>query len=121
MVEMSGALLGIVLAGLAIIVAFMNKKYVDLIERFLGGFNNEFFAIKTVTLLTVLCLALGLGLILIGEPPAIVLRLVLFGALWSYSYLLWQVYELVKWLLSHAKLRAMQIKMEEKEGEEKQD
>ena len=113
MVEMSGALLGIVLAGLAIFIAFLDKKYIAVIDN-LYGLSNELLPIKTVVILTILSLVFGLGLIIIGEPPNLVLRIVFGMAVWNYLYLLWQIYELVRWLLEHAKARAMQLQTEDK-------
>lgn len=114
MVGVSAALLGIVLAGLAIFIAFMDKKYMALIDE-VFDIGNELFPVKVTTLTAILCLAFSLGLILVGKPPSLVFRLILIGALWSYSYLLWQIYELVKWLVEHAKARAMQIRKEERD------
>ena len=111
MVEMSGALLGIVLAGLAIFIVFLDKNYIALIEKFYK-IGDELFPIKMVVILNITCLAFGLGLIILGEPPNVILRIVFGAALWNFSYLLWQIYELVKWLLGHAKARAMQIRKE---------
>ena len=115
MVGVSAALLGIVLAGLAIFLAFMDKKYLALIDQ-VFGIGNELFPVKVTAITAILCLSFSLGLILIGSPPSLVFRLILVGALWSYSYLLWQIYELVKWLVEHAKARAMQIRKEEKDA-----
>jgi len=108
MVEVSAALLGIVLAGLAIFLAFMDKKYLSLIEQIFG-------------IAAILCLSFGLGLILVGNPPSLIFRLILVGAIWSSSYLLWQIYEVVKWLVEHAKARAMQIRKEEKDTRNNKD
>jgi hypothetical protein len=116
MVEMSGALLGIVLAGLAIFIVFLDKKYIALIEKFYK-IGDEFFPIKTVVILSIFCLAFGLGLIILGKPPDVILRIVFGVALWNFSYLLWQIYELVKWLLGHAKARAMQIRKEDEDAQ----
>lgn len=118
MVGVSAALLGIVLVGLAIFLAFMDKKYLALIDQ-IFGIGNELFPVKVTTITAILCLSFSLGLILIGHPPSLVFRLILVGALWSYSYLLWQIYELVKWLVEHAKARAMQIRNEEKDAQKK--
>ena len=116
MVEMSGALLGVVLAGLAIFIVFLDKKYIRVIDRLIR-FENEFFVIKTVTFLTITCLIFGIGLIVLGEIPNWALRIIIGGALWAYLYLLVQIWELVKWLIEHAKARAMQAQQEE--GEKK--
>ncbi len=118
MVEMSGALLGIVLAGLAIFIVFLDRKYIGLIEQVIG-FSNELFPIKTVAFLTILCLVFGLGLIILGEPSNLILRIAIGIALWIYLYLLVQIWELIKWLVEHAKARAMQIQMEEKNNDKK--
>ncbi|MFZ7134505.1 MAG: hypothetical protein ACOWWR_19340 [Eubacteriales bacterium] len=112
MVGMSGALLGVVIAGLAIFVVLLDPKYIKLIERVIG-FDNELLPIKTVALLTILCLSFGLGLIVIGEPPICILRTIVGIALWVYFYLLTQIWELIKWLVEHAKARTMQIQKEE--------
>jgi hypothetical protein len=120
MVEVSAALLGIVLAGLAIFLAFMDKKYLSLIEQ-IFGIGNELFPIKVTAITAILCLAFGLGLILVGDPPSLIFRLILVGAIWSSSYLLWQIYEVVKWLVEHAKARAMQIRKEEKDTKNNKD
>ena len=69
------------------------------------------------TLLSIISLLFSLGLILLGESLTLIYRLISFGALWSYLYLLWQIWELVKWLVSHAKLRATQIRIEQKQGD----
>ena len=114
-VEMSGALIGIVLAGLAIFLVFLDKKYIELVEQVVG-YSNEFVPIKTVALLSILCLAFGLGLIILGEPPSLILRVIIGTALWIYFYLLVQIWELVKWLIEHAKARTMQIQKEAENG-----
>jgi len=114
MVGVSAALLGIVLAGLAIFIAFMDKKYMALVDE-VFGIGNELFPVKVTTITAILCLAFSLGLILLGKPPSLIFRLILIGALWAYSYLLWQIYELVKWLVEHAKARAIQIRKEERD------
>jgi len=120
MVELSAALLGIVLAGLAIFIAFMDKKYMALIDKVLG-ISNELFPVKVTTITAIFCLSFGLGLILVGNPPSLIFRLILVGALWSSAYLLWQIYEVVKWLVEHAKARAMQIRKEEKDTKNNKD
>ncbi len=116
-VEMSAALLGIILAGLAIFIVFLDKKYVALIES-VFGIKSELVPFKLTAIVAILCVGFGMGLILIGEPSIIVFRFVLWGALWSFAYLLWQIFELVKFLIEHAKTRAKQIQMEERENQD---
>ena len=116
-VEMSAALLGIVLAGLAIFIVFLDKKYVALIES-VFGIKSELIPFKLTAIVAILCLGFGMGLIVIGEPSTLIFRLVLWGALWSFAYLLWQIFELVKFLAEHAKARAKQIQMNDKENQD---
>lgn len=111
LVKMSAALLGIILAGLAIFVVFLDKKYVALIEKYFK-IETELWPFKWTAIIAILCLVFGMGLILLGEPPALVFRFILWGALWSFSYLLWEIYELVKFLAAHAKARSKQIQID---------
>jgi hypothetical protein len=115
LVQMSGALLGIILAGLAIFVVFLDKKYVALIER-VFTIESELGPFKLTALIAIFCLLFGMGLILIGEPNNLLLRFIIWGALWSFLYLLWQIYELVKFLIEHAKNRVMQIRQDDGEN-----
>ncbi len=117
LVEMSATLLGIILAGLAIFVVFLDRKYVALIEKYFKV-ETELWPFKWTAIIAILCLVFGIGLILLGEPPALVFQFVLLGALWSFSYLLWQIYELVKFLAEHAKARAKQIQIDNEENQD---
>lgn len=117
LVAMSAALLGIILAGLAIFVVFLDKKYIALIEEYFK-IETELWPFKWTAIMAILCIAFGMGLILLGEPCALFFRFVLCGALWSFSYLLWQIYELVKFLVAHAKARAKQVQIDNKGNQE---
>ena len=116
LVAMSAALLGIILAGLAIFVVFLDKKYVALIERFFKV-ETELWPFKWTAIIAIVCLLFGMGLILLGEPHALFFRFIIWGALWSFIYLLWQIYELVKFLTGYAKTRAKQIQLDNKENQ----
>jgi len=115
LVEMSAALLGIILAGLAIFVVFLDKKFVALIERFFK-LETELWPFKWTAIIAIVCLLFGMGLLLLGEPHALFFRFILCGALWSFTYLLWQIYELVKFLAGYAKTRAKQIQIDNEEN-----
>ena len=117
LVEMSAALLGIILAGLAIFVVFLDKKYVALIEKYFKV-ETELWPFKWTAIIAIVCLLFGMGLLLLGEPHALFFRLILCGALWSFTYLLWQIYELVKFLAEHAKARAKQIQIDNEENQD---
>ena len=96
---------------LAIFIVFLDKKYITLLEKYFS-IDAELWAFKWVAIIAIICLSFGMGLILIGEPSSIIFRLVLFGALWSFSYLLWEIYELVKYLAEHAKARVKQSQID---------
>jgi len=117
LVEMGAVVLGIILAGLAIFVVFLDKKYIELLEKYFS-IETEIWPFKWTAIIAILCLGFGLGLILLGEPSTLVFRFVFCGALWSFTYLLWQIYELVKFLAEHAKLRAKQIQIDNEKNQD---
>jgi len=118
LVAMSATLLGIILAGLAIFVVFLDKKYIALIEKYFK-IETELWPFKWTALIAILCVAFGMVLILLGEPCTLLFRFIIWGALWSFSYLLWQIYELVKFLTEHAKARAKQIQIDNEKTKNK--
>lgn len=118
MVGMSSALLGIVLAGMALFVVFLDKKYVALLAQLLGmDINLEPF--DWTAKIGVLCALLGMGMIILGNPSVLVFRVVFGIALFVFIYLLWQIYELVKYLAEHAKTRIMQMRQEDSNKEKR--
>jgi hypothetical protein len=112
LLQINGVLLGIILAGLAVFVVLLDKKYIKLIER-VYNIESELWPFKWTAIISIVCIIFGMGLIIIGNPYHILFRLILWGGLWSFAYLLWQIYELIKFLAGHAKTRAKQIQMEE--------
>lgn len=116
LVAMSATLLGIIVAGLAIFVVFLDKKYLALIEKYFKV-EAELWPFKFTAIIAILCVVFGMGLILLGEPHVLVFRFVLWGALWSFLYLLWEIYELVKFLAAHVKARSKQIQIDDKENQ----
>lgn len=115
MVGIGATLLGIILAGLAIFVVFLDKKYIEVIEKYFN-IETELWPFKWTAIIAILCLAFGMGLILIGEPPDLLFKFLILGALWSFAYLLWQIYELIKFLATHAKARTKQIQTDNNEN-----
>ena len=118
LVDMGAVVLGIVLAGLAIFVVFLDRKYVELLEKYFS-IETEIWPFKWTAIIAIVCLGFGIGLILIGEPSTLIFRFVFCGALWSFFYLLWEIYELIKFLAEHAKTRAKQIQKEEIDNDKK--
>lgn len=111
LVDMGAVVLGTVLAGLAIFVVFLDKKYIELLEK-IFSIEAEMWPFKWTAIIAIVCVGFGIGLILLGEPSTLVFRFVFCGALWSFLYLLWEIYELVKFLAEHAKTRAKQLQID---------
>lgn len=108
-VQIGTALLGIVIAGLAILVVFLDEEYIKLLEKVPPGFEADLWPFKYIALVAVICAAFGMLLILLGNPPALIFRIVLWLSLWSFAYLLWVFFDLVKFIAGHAKARIKQI------------
>jgi hypothetical protein len=117
LIAMSGALLGIILAGLAIFVVLLDKKYIELIER-VFTIETELWPFKWTAIIAILNVIFGMGLIIIGRPSPLLFRFILWGGLWSFLYLLCQIYELIRFLTGHAKTRAKQIQKEKDENKQ---
>lgn len=108
-VSIGTAILGIVLAGLAILIVFLDEKYIKLLEQLPPGIKADLWVFKFVALISIICAAFGMLLILIGYPPTSLFRTILGLSLWSFSYLLWLLFDLVKFVIGHAKVRVKQI------------
>jgi len=117
LVQVSATLLGITLAGLAIFVVFLDKKYITLIEEYFS-IGTELWPFQWAGIVAILCLILGVALIIVGEPSILLFRFIVFGALWTVGYLLSQIYQLIRFLAEHAKARAKQIHIEDKPEDE---
>lgn len=114
-VQIGAALLGIILAGLAILVVFLDEKYIKLLEQVPPGIDADLWPFKFTALIAIICVAFGMALILIGEPSVLIFRIVFCLSLWSFSYLLWALFDLVKFIAGHAKARVKQIQKKRQE------
>lgn len=103
------ALLGIVLAGLTILIVFLDEEYIKLLEQVPPGIDADLWPFKYTALIAIICAAFGMLLIVIGKPHPLVFRIILLLSLWSFSYLLWLFYDLIKFVIEHAKARIIQI------------
>ncbi len=110
--QIGTALMGVVLAGLAIIVVFLDERYIKILEQVAPGLEADLWPFNYVALLAVICASFGMSLILIGYPPITIYRIIVGLSLWSFAYLLWNFYYLVKFIFGHAKVRMKQIKAE---------
>jgi len=109
-IQIGTALLGIVLAGLAILVIFLDEKYIAILEKVPPGFDADLWPFKYTALIAIFCAVFGMALIIIGYPPTWLLRLTYWLSLWSFSYLLWVLFDLIKFVAGHAKARVTMIR-----------
>jgi len=114
-VQIGTALLGIVIAGLAILVIFLDERYIALLEKVSPGFEADLWPFKYTALIAIICAAFGMLLIFVGSPPPIIFRIIFWLSLWSFSYLLWILFDLVKFIAEHAKARIKQIQKNRKD------
>ena len=110
-VGMGTALLGIVLAGLAILFVFLDEKYIELLQQVSPGTDADLWPFRFTALIAIICVAFGMALILIGEPSVLIFRIVFCLSLWSFSYLLWALWDLISFITGHAKARMKFIQM----------
>ena len=116
-VQTGSVFLGLVIAGLAILVVFLDKDYISLLEKAPPGVDADIWPFKYTAFVAVVCSLLGMVLIIVGYPDVIIFRVLLCFSLWSFTYLLWTMFELVKYVAGHAKTRALQIKLQKKENQ----
>lgn len=108
-VTIGTALLGIVLAGLAILVAFLDEKYIMLLQKVPPGFEADIWPFKITAFVAIMCAVFGMLLIIIGKPPDWLFRTIIFFSLWSFSYLLWGMFDLISFVAGHARNRMEQL------------
>ncbi|MDP3064795.1 MAG: hypothetical protein Q8O40_16585 [Chloroflexota bacterium] len=109
-VQIGTAFLGIVLAGLAILIVFLDEKYIALLEQVGSGFDADLWPFKYTAFIAVVCAAFGYTLMVLGNPTTLVFRLVFAFSLWSFSYLLLTMLDLVRFIAEHAKTRMKHIR-----------
>lgn len=116
-VHIGTAFLGIVLAGLAIMVIFLDKKYIALLEGVPPGFEADLWPFKYTAFIAVACSASGMALIMLGSSVTGVFRSLFGLSIWSFLYLLWNMFELVRFIAWHARARAQQIQTDDERKE----
>ncbi|MEK7353235.1 MAG: hypothetical protein AABZ77_01850, partial [Chloroflexota bacterium] len=116
-VQIGTAFLGIVLAGLALLVVFLDKRYIALLAKVPPGFDADLWPFKYTAFIAVICSGFGMILIIIGDPRTLLFRFTFGFSLWSFSYLLWTMFQLVRFLSEHAKTRVTQIQKEQDLGQ----
>lgn len=116
LIQMGAAFLGIVIAALAILIVFLDKKYIAIFQHFNVPFETQLRPFRHLAIAAIVCLGFGMALLLFGEPPTAAFRFVFGAALWSFGYLLSQLFELVKFLIEHARTRMKQIESDKEEN-----
>lgn len=117
--QVGTALLGVVVAGLAIFAVFLDEEYVALLDAEPPGPDADIAPFIITGFVAALSAALGIALIIVGAiPPAStglwvrlgisgpsLLAAVFLVSLWSFLYLLWHTFDLVVFLMGHARVR----------------
>src|SRR3989442_5802407 len=85
----AAALLGVVLAGLAIIVVFLNEDYVELLSRVEGGVEADFFPFWFTAALAVVAVVLASVTLIVAERLLpLALRLLVGISFWLFLWTL---------------------------------
>lgn len=104
-----GAILGVILAGLAIVVVFLDREYLKVLER-AGGVHADFFPFWFTAALAVVTVVLDVALVLIAEAlPHAALRIAVGVVLWFALWTLFATLNLVAFVGAHGENRALQI------------
>lgn len=110
MASVGTAILGVVLAGLAILVVFLDEGYIDLLQKVGLGITADLWPFKWTALVAAICAVSGVVLALMGSAENILaLRIVLGVAFWSFTYLMWNMWYLVSFVIGHAHTRIKHI------------
>ena len=106
----AAALLGVVLAGLAIIVVFLNEDYVELLSRVEGGVEADFFPFWFTAALAVVAVVLASVTLIVAERLLpLALRLLVGISFWLFLWTLFATLNLVAFVGAHGSNRALQI------------
>lgn len=106
------ALLGVVLAALAVLVVFLHEEYIELLEQLEPGIQGDLFPFQYTAFIASACAASGVALLALGQPSnTLVLRVTFFAAIWVFLYLLIITCQLVQFLTIHARVRVKQIQL----------
>ena len=115
--QVGPALLGVVLAGLAVLVVFLDREYIALLESVPPGVEADLFpfrwtaAVAAATILSSLVVSYSAVL---PESWWLLLRVSFWFGLASFIYMIWITLDLMTFLAGHARVRIAQIKQQEK-------
>lgn len=107
----ASALFGIVLAGLAVIVAFLNESYVKLLASAGEGLEEDFFPFWFTAVLAVCSITLSTAALLLGQQTVqyIPARTAVFTLNWLFLWTVFSALNLVPFTAAHGINRALQI------------
>ena len=113
-VGVASALVGVILAGLAIITAFLDERYVALLAKSHEGVMPEVFHFKLTATAAVASVVFNLGLIMVKDASWLAgyRALALALSVWLFTYALFCTLNLISLVGGHLALRETQVEDE---------
>lgn len=109
----ASVLVGIILAGLAILVVFLNEEYLAILSRTKGGLQADIFPFWFTGALGVLSISFNVLVILFGADLVVgVQRIVLGASTWFFLWTVFAVLNLIAFVAGHVANRSRQIILE---------
>ncbi len=113
----ASALVGIVIAGLAILVAFLSEDYLEVMATAPGGVEADFFPFWFTAAIGVGTIVVNGIAIAVGHSISeISQRALLAGGAWLFLWTLFAMLNLVAFIAAHGSNRALQIMKGRGEG-----
>jgi len=118
-VGVASALVGVILAGLAIITAFLDKRYVAVLARTQEGVMPEVFHFKLTATAAVASVVFNLGLIMVKDASWLAgyRALALAVSVWLFTYALFCTLNLISLVGGHLALRETQVENDLDDGQ----
>lgn len=115
--QLGPAILGVTVAGLAIFTIFLDRDYIELLEKRPPGVEADLYPFRWVAFWAAVTIVASLVLSYVAQLPSdywMLFRFVFAASLWTFLYMLWNTYDLVRFLAAHARLRVEQIRNKER-------
>ena len=120
--NISSALFGVIIAGLSIVVVFLNKQYVKVLHKAGAGILEDLFPFWYTAVLAVISIILATILVSLGPiQNECYLRVLVGASSWFFLYTLFASLNLIGSIVAHGINRTRQIIMEEKQKEDNTD
>lgn len=112
-IGVSAALLGVVLAGLAVLVSFLNAEYMQAASKAPGGVEGTFFPFWFTAALAVWSVVMSSFVLVVGDCHSETVARVLLGlTAWPFLWTLFATLNLVPLVAAHGSNRALQSRKE---------